>query len=263
MKLTIACIASFASVVLASAALAADEPLAPLFHSGEIGISVFGEAANGNVSVDPTQTVTHTTTSTTSGAGVHGPTVPTPPPSPTPPQDELKKAFVKSTTTTRRNSDGSVTTTRKTTRVTSHDRNLHNAFGGGVRLEYFLSRYIGFALEGDFLGGEDYNTLAMADLIFRYPFEFGAKTETGYSKDGRDGKDGKGVVSGPTWGLAPYIIAGGGGQWDGRPSGIGAVGGGVELRFKGHYGIFAEGRWVIHDAKQNYATEVLGVTYTF
>jgi len=41
--------------------------------------------------------------------------------------------------------------------------------------------------------------------MFRYPFEFGAKTETGYAKDGKDGKS---VVTGPTWGLAPYILAG-------------------------------------------------------
>ena len=238
-----------------------------LFSPNEYGVSIFGETANGNVDSQPQKNVLHSTTTVTQS--VSGPTaaVPTPTPSPSAtPSLRAKPAFK----TASNGSDPSIKKHFKSTRVLTRDRLEHNAGGGGIQLDYFYTRYMGIALESDFLGGNPYNTAATANLIFRYPFEFGAeKVSAGYSKDakdvrsGKDAKDGKTTEVGPIWGLAPYIVIGGGCQWDGRAEGIGDVGGGIEFRFQKHCGIFLEGRWFVHDARQNYAAETAGFTYTF
>jgi len=252
----------------------------PIFRSHEYDVSLFGETANGNVDSQPMKNTTTTTTTTTVTTTVAAPTAPVPTPTPTPaptatptpPQNEsahkAKKTKLKfAAAANARTLDPKVTTTHKSKRVVTHDRLEHNAGGGGITFNYFFTRYIGVGLEGDFLGGNPYDTALTGQLIFRYPFEFGAKAApAGYSKDGkdiRDAKDGKTTMSGPTWGLAPYVLIGGGGQWDGRAEGIGEFGGGVELRFKGHYGCFVESRWIMHDARQTYAAETIGFSYIF
>jgi len=253
----------FLATVLASSAIAAGQDT--LFPASEFGVSIFGEAAQGNIDSEPQHNVLHSTTtvSTTVAAPLAVPT-PTPPINPGLKRAVLKPATVGSAKTT------DPTKVYKSTRVRTTDRLEHNAGGGGIEATYYCCRYAGIALEGDFLGGNPYNTALTGNLIFRYPFEFGAQTvSSGYSKDGKevksgkDGKDGKTTVEGPTWGLAPYILVGGGGQWDGRGEGIGAVGGGVEFRFRQHYGIFVEGRWIIHDSRESYAAETAGFSYNF
>ncbi|HEX4085956.1 MAG TPA: hypothetical protein VHY22_13665 [Chthoniobacteraceae bacterium] len=256
----------FVSIIFtaAAAAWAADD--GSLFNSGETSFSTFGSSANGNVDSQPqTNEVYTTTTVTTTTTAAAAPTPqgsPTPRPSP-PPETLHKGAKLKAVKVAAAQNAGVTSVTRtyvKRHRVTS-DRLEHNAGGGGIQGSYFFTKYLGVLLEGDFLGGNPYDTALIGDLVFRYPFEFGAKSVTsGYSKDGKDGKT---TVTGPTWGLAPYIMAGGGGQWDGRAEGTGNVGGGVEVRFSRHYGVFVEGRWVIHDARQNYALESAGFTYSF
>jgi hypothetical protein len=216
-----------------------------LFPSNQFRYTVFAETANGNVDSDPGQTTTYTTTTTTTTTT---PPVPKATPNPDPPTTEILKATGPGGTTTK--------TTRHTTRhIRTSDHLLHNAAGGGVQLSYFFNRYFGVSLEGDFLGSYDYNTAVTGNLIFRYPFEFGATS--GYSKDG------KSTPSGPTWGLAPYALIGGGGQWDGHSEGVGVIGGGLEFAFQHGYGVFVEGRWVIHDARQSYAAETAGLTFGF
>ncbi|MGA3170388.1 MAG: hypothetical protein ABSE62_05190 [Chthoniobacteraceae bacterium] len=253
-----------AGILSSFAVWAAGSDGGSLFHSNEGGVSVFGESANGNVDSQPTQTTVITTYTVTTSTVVAAPTAaPSASPSGSPPPDDVKKLSKKALkfATGGKLEDPTVTKTFSSKRFVSHDRIEHNAGGGGVELSYFFTRYIGLALEGDFLGGNEYNTAVTGNLIFRYPFDFGAKSETsGYSKDGKDGKT---VMTGPTWGLAPYVLMGGGGQWDGQAAGVGVVGGGVEFRFKEHYGFFLEGRWVIHDARQNYAAETAGFDYSF
>jgi hypothetical protein len=227
-------------------------PVAPedtsLFPTG-FRYSVFAETANGNVDSDPHQTTTYTTTTTTTTVVVLPAATPNPSPSRTPTNDILKATGPTAT-------GGTVTHHHTTRRITSSDHILHNAVGGGVDFGYFFNRYFGVSLEGDFLGSYDYNTVLTGNLIFRYPFEFGA-APGGYSKDG------KSTPGGPTWGLAPYAVIGGGGQWDGRLEGIGSIGGGVEFAFQHGYGIFVEGRWIVHDARQSYAAETAGLTFGF
>jgi len=227
-----------------------------LFPPNEFGVSIFGETANGNVDSQPKQNVIHGTNTVSIPVTVAAPVpVPTGSPSTTPSLRKQAKVSFKA-------GDPSIRKTYNTRRFVTHDRLEHNAGGGGIMLNYYLNRYVGFSLEGDFLGGNPYNTVGTANLIFRYPFEFGATSASGYSKDGKS-TVGKEVASGPVWGLAPYIVLGGGAQWDGRCEGIGDVGGGLEFRFKQHYGIFVEGRWVVHDARENYAAETAGFSYNF
>jgi len=255
---------SLAAIVLFSAATAragvgeAPPPVepppvgdnAPLFPTG-FRFTVFAESANGNVDSTPQQTTTYTTTTITTTTTVAPAATPTPTGSQTPPNNtSILKASGPTTAT------GTVKHHRTTRRITSSDHLQHNALGGGVDLGYFFTPYFGVALEGDFLGGEAYNTVMTGNLIFRYPFEFGA-SPGGYSKDGKT------TAGGPTWGLAPYALIGGGSQWDGHTEGIGDIGGGVEFAFPHDYGFFLEGRWIVHDARQSYAAETAGMTFGF
>ena len=212
-----------------------------LFPPTEFEVSIFGEAAEGGVDSQPEKNVVQTTQTTTTSYTV--PRI-------------IRNALV--------SEDPTRTTTTYGHHVYTHDRIEHSAGGGGVSFGYFFTRYMGVSLEGDFLGGDPYDTVLTANVIFRYPFEFGATTApSGYSKDGKSTVESKTVATGPTWGIAPYIVLGGGPQWDGRCEGVGAVGAGVEFRFKQHYGIFVEGRWIAHDSRQNYAAETAGFTFSF
>lgn len=116
---------------------------------------------------------------------------------------------------------------------------VHNAADAGVEADYFFTRFLGIGLEGDWLVGEDVINTVSASLIARYPFEYGR------------------------WGWAPYVFIGGGGQFDNVNVGTGHIGGGAEIRFHRHWGVFADGRWVIHDSSINYGLFRLGIRYNF
>jgi hypothetical protein len=118
-------------------------------------------------------------------------------------------------------------------------RYLHNAADAGVEADYFFSRFFGLGLEGDWIAGDDVIHSVSASLIARYPFEYG------------------------TWGWAPYAMIGGGGQFDGQNAGTGHIGAGAEVRFRMHWGVFAVGRYVIHDSTLNYGLFRLGLRYSF
>ena len=45
--------------------------------------------------------------------------------------------------------------------------------------------------------------------------------------------------------------------------GIGDIGAGLEFRFRRHYGIFTEGRYIIGDYHKSYGLESAGFSYTF
>lgn len=113
------------------------------------------------------------------------------------------------------------------------------AWGGGVEADYFFSRYFGLGVEGDWFAANDAVSSVSGNLIGRYPVEYG------------------------TWGWAPYGFAGGGGQFDSENAGFGQAGGGVEVRFKSHWGIFADGRYVIHDIDLNYTLIRAGIRINF
>ncbi|MEX1116954.1 MAG: outer membrane beta-barrel protein [Akkermansiaceae bacterium] len=117
------------------------------------------------------------------------------------------------------------------------------AWGGGLGINYFFSRYVGVGLEQDLYGRNskgnanqlnDYGYTRWAtigNLFLRYPI--------------------------CSWNLAPYIMVGGGanygtsrinvgGQNINRMSGqgFGHVGGGLEYRFTENIGVFSDARYL-------------------
>jgi hypothetical protein len=106
----------------------------------------------------------------------------------------------------------------------SHNR-FGDGWGGGIGVNYFFTRELGIALDGDIYDGhhgrETGETKAIwnysADLVYRFPIE--------------------GSVC---W--APYILAGGGLEADGTTIGTYNVGGGLEYRATRNVSLYAEGR---------------------
>jgi len=116
---------------------------------------------------------------------------------------------------------------------------VNDAWGGGVEADYFFNKYFGLGIEGDWLAGHDAISSVSGNVIGRYPFEMG------------------------TWAWAPYGFIGGGGQFDSQNAGFGQFGFGAEVRFKSHWGIFSDARWVIHDEFINYALIRAGIRFNF
>ena len=117
------------------------------------------------------------------------------------------------------------------------------AWGGGLGLNYFFSRYIGVGLEQSVYGrnskgngaqGNDFGYTRWAtigNLFLRYPI--------------------------CSWNLAPYLMVGGGANYGnvgggyvgGTPNkiagqGFGHVGGGLEYRFTENIGVFSDARYL-------------------
>ncbi|MFZ4483951.1 MAG: outer membrane beta-barrel protein [Chthoniobacterales bacterium] len=123
------------------------------------------------------------------------------------------------------------------------------AWGGGLGINYFFSRYIGIGLEQDLYGRQSGNSpvdagytrwATIGNLFLRYPI--------------------------CSWNLAPYIMIGGGANYGNTPKadfdgqalgippnrrgtynsgqGFGHVGGGVEYRFTKNIGIFSDARYI-------------------
>ena len=113
------------------------------------------------------------------------------------------------------------------------------AWGGGVECDYFFSRHVGLGIEGDWLASHSAISSVSANIIGRYPIEYGK------------------------WAWAPYAFIGGGGQFDSQNAGYSQSGIGVEFRFKSHWGIFTDGRYVIHDSDLNYALLRAGIRFNF
>jgi hypothetical protein len=145
----------------------------------------------------------------------------------------------------------------------SNDRflNKDDAWGGGVDLKYFLSKYIGIGVEGYGLAARDTVGGVLGTLTLRYPI--------GCSR------------------LAPYIFGGIGGAFGGSEGVLsedaadnelfterninrddalleGEVGGGLEFRFTRHVGIMADFSWHFLDkADNNFGMVRSGVTFAF
>jgi len=104
--------------------------------------------------------------------------------------------------------------------VGSPGSRFHTGSGGGFGVNFFFAKYFGIGYEGAW-----YSNAGVAEhmpiggnLFFRYPI--------------------------CSWHLAPYVMVGGGGAWDGVGTGYGNVGGGLEYRFTDHIGIFSDARYV-------------------
>ncbi len=117
------------------------------------------------------------------------------------------------------------------------------AWGGGIGVNYFFSRYIGIGLEQDIYGRQSGSSpvdagytrwATIGNLFLRYPI--------------------------CSWNLAPYLMIGGGANYGNTPQldigngqkvgtytsgqGFGHVGGGLEYRFTENIGIFSDARYI-------------------
>jgi len=109
-------------------------------------------------------------------------------------------------------------------------------WGGGLGLNYFLTRYIG-------IGADSYIEEWKApyrlngSLFLRVPID--------------------------SLGLAPYAFGGGGREWKYSVQWTEHVGGGLELRFNRNVGIFADGRRVFCDVTPDYWLARFGLRLVF
>ena len=97
--------------------------------------------------------------------------------------------------------------------------------GGGILVDYFFCNYVG--IEASYAANSTASTLHTygADLILRAPIE--------------------------SLCIAPYIMAGGGGDTDGSSLGQWNVGGGLDVRFRGSpLGIFADAAYYWHNSDE-------------
>jgi hypothetical protein len=115
-----------------------------------------------------------------------------------------------------------------------------NGFGGGLGLNYFITKYIGVGVDDTLSSlngnGHTYNS-TQADIIARYPIE--------------------------SWHLAPYALVGGGATWGTKSQGDGNVGVGAEYRINRGIGIFADSRYLYGNNGLNESLTRAGLRFIF
>jgi hypothetical protein len=110
--------------------------------------------------------------------------------------------------------------------------------GVGLGANYFFMRHWGLSGEGyTENAGHSFVDNASGSLVFRWPFE--------------------------SLGLAPYLFAGGGWQFDPIEQWFGHGGGGLEFRFRPQWGIFADARYVVTEDSENFGLGRLGLRLVF
>jgi opacity protein-like surface antigen len=142
----------------------------------------------------------------------------------------------------------------------------NHAWGGGIDGQYFLSRYLGFSIDGNFFNespGDFFGSTVTGNVILRYPLD----------------------VRFPGFHLAPYIFGGVGGVFNSNnfltraatlghaqtlnrrnadDEVLGDGGAGLEYRFTPHIGVFSDFRYnVVNEAKNNFMTTRIGLRFAF
>lgn len=114
-----------------------------------------------------------------------------------------------------------------------------DGFGGGIALNYFFIRYVGFGVDGNvYNGSNDTAWSSTGRFIFRYPIDSIC--------------------------LAPYLFGGGGIEGNGNSYGTLHAGGGLEWRaIPQKLGIFAEGRYTWGEDSQHSSQARVGVRFVF
>lgn len=99
------------------------------------------------------------------------------------------------------------------------DTYFHTGSGGGFGVNVFFLRYFGVGYEAAWYSndGTAQHLPLAGNFFIRYPI--------------------------CSLNLAPYVVVGGGGTWDGHGTGYGNVGGGLEYRFTDNIGVFVDGRY--------------------
>jgi len=94
----------------------------------------------------------------------------------------------------------------------------NNGWGGGIGINYFITRYFGIGIDGTWLAVDQTLHAFSGSLIARLPFE------------------------GPIcW--APYLFIGGGAMFDSSSTGEAHVGGGFDIRLTPSVGILLDSRY--------------------
>ncbi len=116
-----------------------------------------------------------------------------------------------------------------------------DGIGGGVGLTHFFGRYFGLGAEGYWWDGDQRNSGLISSfsgsVIARYPFE--------------------------SLRIAPYLFAGGGGNFSQQNQTNLHAGIGLEYRLSQKWGIFADGRHVWADTLNDYNLVRAGVKFIF
>jgi hypothetical protein len=119
----------------------------------------------------------------------------------------------------------------------SKDKDGRNdAWGMGVGLNYFFSKYFGVGAD-TYMDAFEVPYLVNGQGIFRFPIEH--------------------------TGLAPYAFGGGGRQWDHAAQWLADVGVGIEYRIQPHVGAFFDAREVFADKTRDYAVLRFGFRFAF
>jgi len=114
----------------------------------------------------------------------------------------------------------------------------HDNAGGGVAANFFFARYIGIGADTTiYSGGVNGVWNSTGSLILRYPIDSAC--------------------------VAPYVLGGGGYQYDGTGEGTWHAGIGLEYRVVPHsVGLFSEGRYTW--AEENESAQIrAGIRFTF
>lgn len=116
----------------------------------------------------------------------------------------------------------------------SHDGRL----GAGAGANYFFTRYFG-------IGGDAYTENTTHNFVDSTSGNVLLRLPLGES------------------GFAPYVMGGGGYQFDSVEQGFGQGGAGLEYRFTPHWGVFADARYVFADKTEDYGLGRLGLRLSF
>jgi len=121
----------------------------------------------------------------------------------------------------------------------SGDRVYNNTrLGGGLGLDYFITRYIGLDAEAYTENGSPtFVDSASANLLLRLPL--------GQS------------------GFAPYALGGAGYRFDNVKAAFGEFGAGIEYRFTPNWGVFVDAREVVPTETTTYGLARAGLKFSF
>lgn len=147
---------------------------------------------------------------------------------------------------------------------------LNDGSGGGVGVNYFFARYFGVGVEGNWWNGarDGMSEETHDKLVRNGKVNSDGEVDQNYKKSVAHQISGDLILRYPmefcTFGLAPYIIGGGGVITDGSSVGFGDVGAGVEVRFTPSFGVFTDWRWnFVAGDKNDVNTTRAGLRFVF
>jgi len=148
---------------------------------------------------------------------------------------------------------------------------LTDGNGGGVGADFFFARYFGVGLEGNWWNGANSGISKEEhdNLLAKGKVDSQGRVIANYDKDVANQVTGNLILRYPmefqSFGLAPYILGGGGVISDSKNSGFYDVGAGVEVRLTPHWGVFSDWRWNFVEGSNvnDVTTTRAGIRYVF